>query len=311
MRIGIVGSRTFPQLKLIEWFIRDLPGGVTIVSGGAVGADQAAEEYASRRGLPVTIHRPNLDGCSQRFEYTERYYERNQAIVNDSDLIVAFTEKDRGGTWDTIKRAHKAGKPVKIIRPSTIFPGEAEAEGEPGEEEIPEAETSKGKGPFQIRRASLGSYALRRKCYIDGEEWAGIVADKESAPEKLADKITPAMLDFFRNNNRLGIVHAVTVPPRSKRNLGQSHPMDIVAERISTELACEWVRMFEPWEKSTRGRFAVPGEVKILPDVKRFIGKVIWVLDDIYTTGRTMRSAVQALIALEIHAHGLAYVYMA
>ncbi len=46
MKVGIVGSRTFPQLKLVEWFIRDMPQGVTIVSGGAKGVDSAAVEYA-------------------------------------------------------------------------------------------------------------------------------------------------------------------------------------------------------------------------------------------------------------------------
>lgn len=316
MKIGIVGSRTFPQLKLIEWYIRDLPEGVTIISGGAPGADTAAAEYAARRGLDVIIKRPTLDGCEKRYEYTKRYYERNQEIVNEADLIVAFTEKDKGGTWDTIKRGHKAGVPVKIIRPSTMFPGEAEKEAvneadeDPGEDP-PEKESIKGRGPFQIRRASLGSYALRRKCYIEPEEWAGIIADKESAPEKLADKITPAVLDFFRNNNSLGYIHAVTIPPRSKRNLGAVHPMEIVAERIAAELSCEWIPMFEPWIKSTRGRFAKHGEIKILPGVAEYIGKVVWILDDIYTTGFTMRAAVQALMSLEIHSHGLAYVYMA
>lgn len=35
MKIGIVGSRSFPQSKLVNWFVDDLPMGVTIVSGGA------------------------------------------------------------------------------------------------------------------------------------------------------------------------------------------------------------------------------------------------------------------------------------
>ncbi len=41
-------------------------------------------------------------------------------------MVVAFTEKDHSSTWDTIKRAVKANKPVKIIRPSLFFPGENE-----------------------------------------------------------------------------------------------------------------------------------------------------------------------------------------
>ncbi len=125
MRIAIVGSRTYPQLKLVEWFVRDLPLGVVIVSGGAAGVDAAASEYAKRRGMETREHLPDLNGCNAKHEYAERYYARNQKIVDDCDLLVAFTEKDSGGTWDTIKRARKAGKPLKIVKPSLMFPGDA------------------------------------------------------------------------------------------------------------------------------------------------------------------------------------------
>jgi hypothetical protein len=40
---------------------------------------------------------------------------RNQRIVDDSDLIIAFIAPDRtGGTEDTIRRAMRAGKPVEV-----------------------------------------------------------------------------------------------------------------------------------------------------------------------------------------------------
>ena len=87
--------------------------------------------------------------------------------------------------------------------------------------------------------------------------------------------------------------------------------MDIVAEKVARSLSCDFVRMFEPWEKSSRGRFAKHGEIKILPEVTKLVGRVVWVLDDVTTTNFTLRAAVQSLIAVEIHAHGLAYVLMA
>lgn len=323
MNIAIVGSRTFPQLKLVEWFIRDLPLGVKIISGGAIGVDSAAVQYARQRGLEAEVCLPDLTGCKERYEYTQRYYARNEKIVTEADLVVAFTEKDKGGTWDTIKRAHKIGKPFKVIKPSLLFPGEdaenaeaekvAEAGAETDSEETPPTarELRKGQGPFQIRRVSLGSYALRRKCYIESGEWAEIIADKDNRPEALAEKMLPAFRKFFEDNRRLGCIHALTVPPRSVRNLDKPHVMDIVAQTCAGEIGAEFVRMFEPWEKSTRGRFAKHGDVKITGDVDKFIGKVVWVIDDITTTNYTLRAAVQSLISLEIHAHGLAYVLMA
>jgi predicted Rossmann fold nucleotide-binding protein DprA/Smf involved in DNA uptake len=324
MKIAIVGSRTYPQLKLVEWFVRDIPLGVVIVSGGADGVDAAAIEYAKRRGMETREHMPNLEGCKAKHEYAERYYARNQKIVDDCDLLVAFTERDSGGTWDTIKRARKAGKPLKIVKPSLMFPGDAgeldleektKTEDEMQPEEVSPQQTArtanKGKGPFAIKRVSLGSYALRRKCYIDGEEWAEIVTDKDNNPQQLAEKLIPDFVKFFETNKRLGYIHAITVPPRSKRNLAKQHAMDIAAKAVANQLGVEFVQLFEPWEKSSRGRYAKHGEIAVMPEVSKYIGKVVWVLDDVTTTNFTLRSAVQSLMAMEIHAHGLAYVLMA
>ena len=316
MNLAIVGSRSFPQLKLLEWYVSDLPHGLTILSGGARGVDQAAAEYARRRGLKVVEYLPDLAECKERHEYTKAYHARNERLVADADLVVAFTEKDYGGTWDTIRRAQKAGKPLKIVKPSLFFPGEADApaEGTPPEEERTPAEAArearKGTGPFQIRRVSLGSYALRRKSYIQPEEWAEIVTDKDNGPEKLAEKMLPAFRGFFETHRRLGVLHALTVPPRSKRHLDRPHVMDILSERLAKDLGVPRVCFFQPWEKSTRGRFAVHGEIAVAPGVEKFVGKVVWVLDDITTTNFTLRAAVQSLLSLEIHAHGLAYIVM-
>ncbi len=317
MNVAIVGSRTFPQPKLIEWFIRDLPKGVNIVSGGAKGVDTLAADFARQRGLKVVEYRPELADCREPHEFTKRYYERNQRIVNTADLIVAFTEKNAGGTWNTILQARKSGKPLKIIRPSLFFSGADVNDGEPGgpvESKSPQQrgrDATKGKGPFALKRVSLGSYALRRYSYIEPEEWAAIVADKETAPERLAVRMVPAFVDFFTRNKKFGIVHAVTPPPRSKRHLCRVHVMDIVTDAVSREIGVESVRLFEPWEKSTRGRHAKRGEIAITPEAARMVGKVVWVLDDVSTTNYTLQSAVHGLMAIEIHAHGLAWVYMA
>jgi hypothetical protein len=264
-------------------------------------------------------HMPDLEGCVKRHEFTERYYARNQKIVDDCDLLVAFTERESGGTWDTIKRARKAGKPVKIVKPSLLFPGELDEKAQIDEELQPEEvspqqegrSANKGKGPFAIKRVSLGSYALRRKLYITSEEWAEIVTDKDINPRKLAEKLVPAFVKFFEENKRMGYIHAITVPPRSKRNLAKEHVMDIAGQAVADQLGVEFVRLFSPWEKSSRGRHAKHGEISVLPEVSKYIGKVVWVLDDVTTSNFTLRSAVQSLVSMEIHAHGLAYVLMA
>jgi len=322
MKIAVVGSRTFPQLKLVEWFIGDLPRGVTVVSGGAEGVDRLAIDHAKARGLETFEHLPDLTGCKEKFEFAKRYYDRNQAIVDDADLVIAFTEKEQGGTWDTIKRACKAGKPVKVIKPSLLFPGDAEEETENSktdetlapEEVLPHLTSraaNKGKGPFSLRRISLGSYAIRRSRYIEPVEWAQFTSDKDNNPEALAERIAPAFLEFFETHNNFGTLHAVTVAPRSIRNLDKPHVMQFVGARVAEACNVPFVQMFKPWEKSTRGRHAKHGEIEITGDVPPYIGKVVWVLDDVTTSNFTLRASVQALMALEIHSHGLAYVTIA
>jgi hypothetical protein len=87
-----------------------------VVSGGCRGVDQWATEAAEARGLATKEHRPNLEGVRNRGEAAGRYHERNQAVVDDVDRIIAFPSDDRkGGTEDTIRRAIKAGKPVTLL----------------------------------------------------------------------------------------------------------------------------------------------------------------------------------------------------
>jgi len=313
MKIGIVGSREFPQIKLVQWFIDDLPKGVTIISGGAKGVDGAAADHARERGLEVIECLPDLEGCIERYQYTERYYARNQRIVDGCDMVVAFTEKDNGGTWDTIKRAIKANKPVKIIRPSAFYPGEAEPEPvEAIEEPTGSVDCNepnrKGKGPFQIKRVSLGSYALKLKRYMQPEDWARVIVDKADDPEALPQRMIPDFIRFFEANNRFGRIHAITMPPRSFRNIDRPHVMNYVCQAVADHLGCEYVQMYQPWDKTSRGRFAETPDIEIVPGLERWIGKVIYCLDDVSTSNRTLQAAVKALTAMEMHAHGICWV---
>lgn len=116
MRIGIIGSRRRTDREAIEAYIAQLATDTVVITGGAQGPDQWAERAAQTRGLTVVVHKPNLDGALTRWQMAERYYARNQAIVVDSDSIVAFVAPDRtGGTEDTIRRAKRAGKPVEVL----------------------------------------------------------------------------------------------------------------------------------------------------------------------------------------------------
>jgi predicted Rossmann fold nucleotide-binding protein DprA/Smf involved in DNA uptake len=115
VRVGVVGSRRRTDREVVETYIAQLAAGTVVITGGAKGPDQWAEQAARTRGLEVVVHEPDLDGARTRWQAAERFYARNQRIVDGSDLVIAFVAPDRtGGTEDTIRRAVRAGKPVEV-----------------------------------------------------------------------------------------------------------------------------------------------------------------------------------------------------
>jgi len=110
MRIAIVGSRNYSDLERVREYVRSLPTGTVVVSGGAIGVDKAAEFQARRCGLEVEIFIPewNVYGKSAGFR-------RNKQIVDAADEVTAFWDGRSKGTLSTIHLAREAGKPVNII----------------------------------------------------------------------------------------------------------------------------------------------------------------------------------------------------
>ena len=117
MRLGIVGSRSFPRLDLVVAYVESLPKGTVVVSGGAIGVDLIAQTTAKECGLEVFPCDPDPDrGIAGLFE-------RNTRIVQVSDVLVAFITHCRKcppgrcrrggwthGTSDTVEKAQRVGK---------------------------------------------------------------------------------------------------------------------------------------------------------------------------------------------------------
>ena len=52
MKLAIIGSRNINELE------GEMPECSTIISGGAKGGDQAAEQYAKENNIPLRVHLP-------------------------------------------------------------------------------------------------------------------------------------------------------------------------------------------------------------------------------------------------------------
>lgn len=121
MRLAVVGSRTFDNYKLLEkCIISVLDFGEAphcIVSGGAKGADSLAEKFVltskkfSRYPLlDLIVYPPD-------WEKYGKYagFHRNQLIVDNCDMVIAFWDGVSRGTKDTIDKARVAKKPTFIV----------------------------------------------------------------------------------------------------------------------------------------------------------------------------------------------------
>jgi len=93
-----------------------LPG-IAMLSGGAVGVDRRAHEYANANNIPFFLYKP-YHLVDTKVEYEPRYFfTRNKQIVDNCDELVAFWDGESHGTEDAIRFARKKRKPVHVIEP--------------------------------------------------------------------------------------------------------------------------------------------------------------------------------------------------
>ena len=106
MKIAVVGSRDL----LVTEIGRYLSDGDEIVSGGAVGVDTCAAEYAKKQGIKITVFLPQYARYGRAAPIV-----RNKEIVDYADRIVVFWDGKSKGTQSVIQYAEKRGKPCEVI----------------------------------------------------------------------------------------------------------------------------------------------------------------------------------------------------
>ena len=107
MKLAVIGSRSLTNIDLGQYIGDDVE---EIVSGGAVGVDSCAAEYAKRKGLMLTEFFPQYELYGRAAPIV-----RNKEIVNYADKILIFWNGRSKGTLSVIKYTQKAGKQYEII----------------------------------------------------------------------------------------------------------------------------------------------------------------------------------------------------
>lgn len=107
MKLAIIGSRTCPEID-IATYIDSLPE--MIISGGAIGIDTLARQFAEQNNIPLIEFLPEYSKYGRKAPLM-----RNIQIVENCDSVMAFWDGNSPGTKFTINYARKVGKPFKII----------------------------------------------------------------------------------------------------------------------------------------------------------------------------------------------------
>jgi hypothetical protein len=118
MRILITGSRDWTNKVVVAnsirqaWIDAGKPYRVTIIHGGARGADYIADAFAKRMHFGTEKHEANWEEFGKKAGYI-----RNQNMVDlGADICLAFIRNESRGATMCADLAEKAGIPVKIWR---------------------------------------------------------------------------------------------------------------------------------------------------------------------------------------------------
>jgi hypothetical protein len=120
VRILVCGPRSYTLDHVLPALLASYADvtDVTIICGGARGADRHAADWAYIRGLPVEEYPADWDRHGKAAGPI-----RNQRMLDEGkpDAVFAFVDKplaESRGTADMVRRARQAGLPVYVVEAS-------------------------------------------------------------------------------------------------------------------------------------------------------------------------------------------------
>ena len=110
MKVAVIGSRGISVDNLGKFLP---PETTTIISGGAKGVDTSAREYANAHGLELMEFLPDY----KRFGRGAAPLKRNEIIIQNADLVLAFWDGKSRGTLFVINKCKEMNIPIKVFAP--------------------------------------------------------------------------------------------------------------------------------------------------------------------------------------------------
>ena len=112
MRAAIIGSRTIDDAQALANLLTPYQDQITeVISGGAIGVDHLAEQWARKHSKKLRVMYP---------EY-KRYGKiapliRNEQIISSADQVFIVWDGTSKGTAHARKEAERQGRPVHETR---------------------------------------------------------------------------------------------------------------------------------------------------------------------------------------------------
>jgi len=92
-------------------YVEALPAGSTVITGSASGVDAEATRAARGRDLAVI----RVAASFEEARDPQAAAERNQRLIDQADVVVAFWDGVSAGTRATVDRALGSGKEVHVF----------------------------------------------------------------------------------------------------------------------------------------------------------------------------------------------------
>ncbi len=109
MKTAVIGSRNLKVRNLKNY----LPKGTDeIVSGGAIGIDRCAREFANENKIKLTEFFPEYEKYGRAAPII-----RNDKIIEYSDIVITFWDRKSAGTKYVIEKCRKQNKKIIIYMP--------------------------------------------------------------------------------------------------------------------------------------------------------------------------------------------------
>lgn len=110
MRLAVIGTKKFTDFNFLSTILKTIPNIELIISGGALGTDTLAKQFAIQNKIEFLEFPPDYKKFGDKAKHI-----RDKLIVEKCDELITFWDGECEGTKYTMDYAKQLGKPVKII----------------------------------------------------------------------------------------------------------------------------------------------------------------------------------------------------